>query len=433
MRLGSVVFAISCLAASATSQASDYRFIEIRYPGAADTIATGVTDAGLVVGTYGPSIDVRRGTENGRRGFVHNPINGSYTSLNAFGSAATNVSSVNNSGLVVGDYFVGNRLRGFVYDIASGIFTDVFPDVPGAEEAVIGDIDDNGVVIGTFANNTSLSAPDSDSLSVRGFRGTPDPTGGYAYEVFDFPFATSTFGGSRNTSGVEVGTAIEQSIFGDSVYAYSLSSSQQYEFVDPLTNSTQFSAVNNGHQILGTATVVSLDGSEVVARNESFLLQADASGQFDASSLQPLALPCPTCAFTIDFFTGVPDAVGRSVATNLNDTGSIVGFTDYGTPNLVGFLGVSTPADFNLDGVVDAADYTVWRDNLGSNAMLIADENQDGLVNQPDYDAWEAAYGSGSPTSSTLTVPEPTSIAVALVGLFLNTKPLRGRLRLAGK
>lgn len=54
--------------------------------------------------------------------------------------------------------------------------------------------------------------------------------------------------------------------------------------------------------------------------------------------------------------------------------------------------------DFTLDGVVDAADYTVWRDGLGT-------------VYQPsDYDVWAANFGAtaASPPSNSTAVPEPT-------------------------
>ena len=54
------------------------------------------------------------------------------------------------------------------------------------------------------------------------------------------------------------------------------------------------------------------------------------------------------------------------------------------------------PGDFNGDGVVDAADYTVWRDSLGS---------------IDDYNLWVANFGqtASSSSSGSNTVPEPTS------------------------
>ena len=78
-------------------------------------------------------------------------------------------------------------------------------------------------------------------------------------------------------------------------------------------------------------------------------------------------------------------------------------------------------ADYNFDGVVDAADYTVWRDSLGSATQAEADGNGNGVVDQADYDLWAANLGATSTTTSlATTVPEPTSglmVVLACVGL----------------
>ena len=61
-------------------------------------------------------------------------------------------------------------------------------------------------------------------------------------------------------------------------------------------------------------------------------------------------------------------------------------------------------ADGNLNGVVDAADYTVWRDHLGQSIPISADEEP----------------GSGSLALTAVVVPEPASmlLALGLGGLF---------------
>lgn len=75
------------------------------------------------------------------------------------------------------------------------------------------------------------------------------------------------------------------------------------------------------------------------------------------------------------------------------------------------------PGDYNADGSVDAADYTVWRDSLGSLGELSADGNGDGMANQADYQIWRQAYraqlssGSNTPETFASALPEPTSLA----------------------
>lgn len=72
-------------------------------------------------------------------------------------------------------------------------------------------------------------------------------------------------------------------------------------------------------------------------------------------------------------------------------------------------------ADFNNDGIVDAADYTVWRDTDGSTTDLRADATGDGTVGPEDYNRWSLEYGSVSNTFNVAGVPEPTSGVIALV------------------
>lgn len=60
------------------------------------------------------------------------------------------------------------------------------------------------------------------------------------------------------------------------------------------------------------------------------------------------------------------------------------------------------PGDFNADGRVDAADYTVWRDGLGN------------AYTQSDYDIWRQNYGQTSTSSqsqsSAASIPEPSTL-----------------------
>ena len=50
--------------------------------------------------------------------------------------------------------------------------------------------------------------------------------------------------------------------------------------------------------------------------------------------------------------------------------------------------------DYNHNGVVDAGDYTVWRDTLGQMGDgLAADGNFSGTIDSGDYDVWKANFG----------------------------------------
>jgi hypothetical protein len=81
--------------------------------------------------------------------------------------------------------------------------------------------------------------------------------------------------------------------------------------------------------------------------------------------------------------------------------------------------------DFNTDGTVDAADYIVWRNGLGS------------TYTQADYNIWRANFGRSASgavviglkgNESLANVPEPARVALDMVGL-LSVFVARRRLR----
>lgn len=73
--------------------------------------------------------------------------------------------------------------------------------------------------------------------------------------------------------------------------------------------------------------------------------------------------------------------------------------------------------DYNHNGVVDAADYTVWRDSEGASGYgLAADGNGDHVVNVIDRSIWIANFGAIAP-SLAVSVPEPTTALLVLVTL----------------
>lgn len=75
------------------------------------------------------------------------------------------------------------------------------------------------------------------------------------------------------------------------------------------------------------------------------------------------------------------------------------------------------PGDYNDNNVVDAADYTVWRDNFGS-ATSLPNDSTPGVTNE-DYDLWKQNFGmsllgSGGAVGSS-AVPEPNTLAILLM------------------
>jgi hypothetical protein len=75
---------------------------------------------------------------------------------------------------------------------------------------------------------------------------------------------------------------------------------------------------------------------------------------------------------------------------------------------------VATPGvegDYNGDGFVDTADYTVWRDNLGGTSLPNEGGVSPGIVDQADYLFWRSRFGASAAVGSLAVgvVPEPTT------------------------
>jgi hypothetical protein len=76
---------------------------------------------------------------------------------------------------------------------------------------------------------------------------------------------------------------------------------------------------------------------------------------------------------------------------------------------------VMVPGDYNRNGRVDSADYTIWRDSFGSNRSA-ADGDGNGTVNSADYNFWKNRFGNtGLFNRSTSSVPEPSGLAVLVI------------------
>ncbi len=86
------------------------------------------------------------------------------------------------------------------------------------------------------------------------------------------------------------------------------------------------------------------------------------------------------------------------------------------------------PGDFNTDGTVDAADYTLWRDAIGQTVEVYsgADHSGDGLVDAADLTLWRDNFGASLP-SSALAVPEPSGLGLLFVTLGFLGQPRNRR------
>jgi hypothetical protein len=118
----------------------------------------------------------------------------------------------------------------------------------------------------------------------------------------------------------------------------------------------------------------------------------------------------------LDDMGAAPGAIGFTPPL---PSGSYTFWLQQGTPGVTNYrfiFDVFLPGDYNGNGQVDAADYTVWRNTLGSTTDLRADGTGPGgvpdqVVNHLDYTFWKQRYsdpaGSGVSFDELAHVPEP--------------------------
>lgn len=78
--------------------------------------------------------------------------------------------------------------------------------------------------------------------------------------------------------------------------------------------------------------------------------------------------------------------------------------------------------DYNKNGVVDGADYVLWRDTLNLAAVPAgtgADGSGNGIVGPEDYDFWRGKVGntSGSGVGQSEAVPEPAAMSLGILAV----------------
>jgi hypothetical protein len=117
--------------------------------------------------------------------------------------------------------------------------------------------------------------------------------------------------------------------------------------------------------------------------------------------------------------------LGASVDSTFS-TSATGGFFSFSQPPILG--------DYNHDGVVDAADYTVWRDTLGSTTDLRANGDNTGasagVIDLADYAFWTSHFGNHAGSGAGAAIPEPSTDALLVIGCVVALVAPRRRIEL---
>lgn len=171
-----------------------------------------------------------------------------------------------------------------------------------------------------------------------------------------------------------------------------------------------------------TAADVSPDGRFILVRSSNSatgVLFERSADQSIADALRAAGTPFPLGSEPQGEAIGWA-ADGKSFFTtsefNSGDSAPLYSYAFSGPPLL--------PGDYNNDHIVDAADYSVWRNQFGEDVELPNEADTPGVVTDEDYTVWKTHYGqtlgSGSARfGEAATLPEPETLAVALWGVLL--------------
>jgi hypothetical protein len=176
-----------------------------------------------------------------------------------------------------------------------------------------------------------------------------------------------------------------------------------------------FNVFNLG--VLPTFTA-ELDFDSVLAEGDNGVLTADLAGAAGTLHIAGGA----SHEFAAQFDTSTPGSFSATYTLSLSDEDLLGALGKSLTLTLLGDVTPTLLAgDYNLDHIVDAADYTMWRNALGTNVAAYegADGNGNMLVDDDDYFVWKNHFGesNGSAAAVQAAVPEPAAWLLALSAL----------------
>jgi hypothetical protein len=177
------------------------------------------------------------------------------------------------------------------------------------------------------------------------------------------------------------------------------------DFVDGVVEFTGLNAVNNLLVTVGSDGFVTLKNSSTTTVNlRGYTIASQGGGLLEANwtSLDSQGVPGVDEALggpTANFLSELVPSPNSPLELSPGETyqmGQI--FNTAAAKDLeLEFLmvGGSLEGDFNGDGAVNLADYTVWRDNLGAaNESALSCNGNGGGVDATDYQLWKSNFGS---------------------------------------
>lgn len=177
-----------------------------------------------------------------------------------------------------------------------------------------------------------------------------------------------------------------------------------------------------------SGSVVNISGGSIGAAFHAYsgseLNLVGTAFALNGTRLNSLDIGAPMLITSRDVTLSGMLADGSSFSFDLNSTRATL--EDYFSPNAtltITLVPTGLPGDYNNDGLVDAADYTVWRDNVGAEAGALPNDPDGGVIGDAQLQTWRASYAASlvAAASEPSATPEPAGVLLALLAMGLAT------------
>jgi hypothetical protein len=275
------------------------------------------------------------------------------------------------------------------------------------------------------------------------------------------------FATSLDIDGERIVIGIDRNGLGGAAYVYDIAGNLLRRLATPLLPGTSTPAPGFGRTVAisGNIAIVgaTLDDNQVLNEvGRAYLFDVETGAllfELLPSTSQPADLFSDTLAIDgnlaivsqrLEAATGIPNIVNTGFLFDVSTGQELLKFPGAGImPGMESFEAVAIDGgravvglegigqallfdvlvgDYNHNGVVDAADYTEWRNTLHGSVdeFAGADGNGDEMIDEADYLLWKANYGVAGPqpimpgggaAAGLAGVPEPASCWVLLGGV----------------
>lgn len=352
----------------------------LRYEGAATT-----TDRLFTIGTRGATLD-------------------------ASGTGALTFSNTGALTIDTAEARLG-KINGFAFSFSAGISA-------ASTSVAYGIADTSDIVPGMQIANQYLTESPTDNDTVITVTGVPSPN----RVAFSDPI--NLFAGSSTPSNIT---------FIDVERTFTLTGSNTGNntlrpiIADSATNVVNVAKTGSGKWILDAVNTYTGDTSVeagVLSITKSYLSDT-ADVMISSGAIFDLSFVGSDTIGAL-FLGGASQPLGTYGSLASSATYKSSYFTGTGILNVTELVLTAIPGDYNNDGIVNAADYTVYRDNVGQPAGTLVNDPAGGTVGAAQYTQWSSNYGRTAPPASlSVSVPEPTALlmaSIAAVGFLSRRK-----------